>query len=519
MVAGANTGTGAMYPTVVRDNTISEIEMGVEQAEGWRAGGTRVEDGVLYVELVSTVTEGKLTLSYSMTDDAVLTVSVQSQFTDGATKPTFIGFEGAGSFDNAAWFGSEHSTYPDRIGYDSYKLVAKEIDDMSDNYAIPQENGNYLAQYFTLKNKSDNTAVTFSSKAGLWCRALNYSSDAMEKADHDEDVVKEDKAYFRIGGYIAGVSDNRAYDLNENVYGCTFCIGVGTQGYDNDIIVKINDEIFKPFVPTAKSYVYRTNENATVTAEGQEVSGDEKKATFGDYTIYFAPDDAYLSDITAIEKSAEVSLDKDFSGNAITMRGNDYWAPAVSYDKGVAIKNGSVTYDVSNMTSHTFSAVVGKNDMDWRRMGGGFDRNMFSASAKVTIALDGEVVYEKADVSMRSGSEEIGIDVSKAEKMTITVTGSGIAPQYEDAVLANAAFVPDGPVVVSFEKVDGKAAITVLNTDEESVEVVLTSAENGIVTIEATGIGKCLYKTVEVKAGDGAHVKAYVTGIGELVLE
>ena len=103
--------------------------------------------------------------------------------------------------------------------------------------------------------------------------------------------------------------------------------------------------------------------------------------------------------------------------------------------------------------------------------------------------------------------------------MTITVTGSGRAVQYEDAVLANAAFVPAGPVVVNFEKNNGKATITVLNTDKEYADVVLTATENGVVTTEATSIGKGLYKTVEVKAGEGAVVKAYITGVGEITIE
>ena len=226
-----------------------------------------------------------------------------------------------------------------------------------------------------------------------------------------------------------------------------------------------------------------------------------------------------MSDMTVTEKTAQIALDSDFNGNAINMRGNGYWEPSVSYDKGVTIKNGSVTYDISKMNDHVFNAVIGKNDFDWRKMGGGFDRNMFDASCSVTIALDGVVVEEIKDVSMRSGSREVNIDVSGAKEMTITVTGGGRAPAYEDAVLANAAFVPNGPVVVNFEKADGKAKITILNTDEEKVDVVLTATENGIVTTRMTSMGKGLYRTIEIPAGESAQVKAYVTDLGKISLE
>jgi hypothetical protein len=221
--------------------------------------------------------------------------------------------------------------------------------------------------------------------------------------------------------------------------------------------------------------------------------------------------------MTAKEKTAEIALDSDFNGNRIAVRGSG-WDPGAAYDKGVVVKPGSVTYDVSGFNEHVFNAVIGKMDFDWRRMGG-FDRNMFNASVNVTIALDGVVVEEIKDVSMRSGSREVNVDVSDAKEMTITITGSGRAPQYEDAVLANAAFVPAGPVVVNFEKNNGKATITVLNTDKEYADVVLTATENGVVTTEATSIGKGLYKTLEVKAGEGAVVKAYITGVGEITIE
>ncbi len=513
--------TDAMYPTVHRENTLSEYEMGVENYEEWRRGKAEVVDRTLYIELISTVTEGKLHLAYSLCGGG-FRVSMQSEFADDATKPTFLGFRGAGDFDKVLYGGSLISSYPDRRPLGMYTTVSNDINKMGDNYAVPQENGNFEADVVSLYNETNSLEfVNGVFDKYMQFQILDYSPQAMENADHDEDIVHEDKAYFRIGGYIAGITEDRSYDLTENVYGFDFLIQTDSENsrpYSYVTEILIDGEKYNAFATGVKNYVYRTNEKVAVTADGCEVVQDDKKAVIGDYTVYFAPDTEYLSDMTVKSKNAEIALDGDFNGNTINMRGNG-WEPGVAYDKGVTIKNGSVTYDVSNFTDHVFTAVIGKNDMDWRKMGGGFDRSMFDASATVSIALDGVVVEEIKDVSMRSGSREINIDVSNAKEMTITVTGSGRAPQYEDAVLANAAFVPAGPVVVNFEQGNGKATITVLNTDKEYADVVLTATENGVVTTEATSIGKGLYKTVEVKAGEGAVVKAYVTEIGEIVLE
>ncbi|MBQ8540194.1 MAG: NPCBM/NEW2 domain-containing protein [Clostridia bacterium] len=521
----------AMYPTVFRENTLAEYEMGVENYENWRLGKAEIIDNILYVELVSTVTNAKIMLAYSVCVNAYMYVSMQASFADDATAPTFIGFRGVSEYNAATWVGSEVSNYPDRrVG--NLSSYTKSVSETGDNYAVPQENGNKWAHALALHDENTDPygdvgeGLVFAATGGtpLEVQVLDYSPEAMEDADHDEDIVHEDKAYFRVGGYIAGVGNDRNYKLTANYYGFDMIISTGAHGggqpYVNVSNVLINNERFKAFASGVKNYVYQTNENVKVTADSTaEVVQDDKKAVIGDYTIYFAPATEYMSDMTVKEKTAEIALDTDINGNAITMSGSDYWAPATAYDKGVGIKGGSVTYDVSGFNNHTFNAVVGKNSIDWRSMGGGFDRNMFNATCTVTIALDGVVVEEVKDISMRGGSREVNIDVSRASEMTITVTGSGAAPQYEDAVIANAAFVPNGPVVVNFEKANGKATITVLNTDREYADVVLTATENGIVTTEATSIGKGLYKTIEVKAGDGAVVKAYITGIGEINLE
>lgn len=516
-----------MYPTVLRENTLFEYEMGVENREDWRSGKAEVEGNTFYVELISTETDGRLVLLYTMTEDGVLHVSMQSNFADEATKPTFIGFRGVGNYTTATWCGEEVSEYPDRwIENIEKKEYTLPIEKMSDNYTIAQENGNKMANWFALENENGN-AITFSGNTILNCQVHNYSPEEVEDVERIADAKKEDKAYFRIGGYIAGVSDNSKYKLNENVYGYSLSIapGIVKKSYMGTVwAIWASDSLgyFNDFTPGIETYVYRTNDKVEITGIGEDVPvvQDDKKAVVnGDYTVYFAPATEYMSDMATKEATAEIAKDSDFNGNAITMSGNDYWAPATVYDKGLAIKGGSVTYDVSGMTNHTFNAVVGKNSIDWRSMGGGFDRNMFDASCTVSIALDGVVVEEIKDISMRGGSREVNIDVSNASELTITVTGSGRAPQYEDAVIANAAFVPNGPVVVNFEKNNGEAEITVLNTDKEYVDVVLSATENGVVTTATTRIGKGLYRTISVKAADAAKVQAVITGLGTVTLE
>lgn len=512
-----------MRPSVFRDNTLSEYETGYVNYEGWRAIKAEAVDNVLYIELISTVTEGRLYLSYSLSE-AGFKVSVQTAFADEAEKPTFIGFKGAGNFERAEWYGSKTSSYPDRVT-NIEGLYTLPIKDMSDNYAVPQENGNRIVYTAKLEDAEDNMLGFAASDGKIHFAVHDYSSEAMDYADHDEDIVKEDKAYFRVGGYIAGVSDNREYKLNDNVYGFDFYIVTKSvecaETPNNPVrMFYIDGEKYKAFSQGVKTYVYRTNKPVIVTAEGTaEVTADENKATAGDYTIYFAPDNEYLSDMEGESVTAQIAKDSDFNGNAITMRGTDFRTPPVTYDKGVTIKNGSITYDVSGLNSHTFNAVIGKNEFNPKSFGGGFDRNMFQASGKVTISLDGKVVYEKEDVSMRSQSEEVNIDVSNAKSMTITVTANGQANNYSDAAFANAVFVPKGPVVLNFEKKNGKATLTLLNTDKEKVDVVLTSDDNGIVTSAFASVKKGLYQTIEVNTSESAKVSAVINYFGTIALE
>ncbi|MGM9552653.1 MAG: glycoside hydrolase family 2 TIM barrel-domain containing protein [Clostridia bacterium] len=513
----------AMYPTVLREETISEMENGQYSMEDWIHKSMKVENDVLYIELSSTVTEGWLNIAYYMTEGGNLSVSMQSVFSDNAEKPTFVGFRGVGDYDNVKWLGSKHSVYPDRRNVAELNVYLASVDELTDNYAIPQENGNRIAYTLVLTKGDKNILFTSACDTPLQVQVHNYSPYAIYDADHDEDIKKEDKAYFRIGGYIAGVSDNYEYKLTDNEYGYSFYIATN-EDYDVDFsgvhTVDIDNERYKAFTPGFYRYVYRTNTSVKVTSDTGVVNQDDKKAIIGDYRIYFAPDNKYLSDMEWKDKTAQIAKDSDFNGNLINMRGNDYWAPAVKYEKGITLKNGSVTYDVSDMTNHVFNAVIGKNDFDFRSMGGRFDRNMFQASSTVTISLDGEVVYKKADVSMRSGSESVAIDVSDAKEMTITVNANGQSNDFCDAVLADAVFIPQGPIVINFEKKDGKAEITVLNTDKEYVDLVLIMEEEGTVTTEATRIAKGLYKTIVFdNVGDSAKVKAFVTGLGEVTCE
>ena len=509
--------TDAMYPTVLRDNTLSEYEMGAYTQEGWRSGSHRVENDVFFTDITSTVTDATLSLAYFVTEDGAMHISMQSKFANDSQKPTFVGFRGAGEYDTASWVGKELSSYPDRESKGATSLYSASVKEMDDNYTVAQENGNKSALKATLKSNDGKVLSFGASLKNVNFQVHDYSPWAMENTEKAEDIKREDKAYFRVGGYISGLSEDSKYKLNNNIYGYDFSI----IPFECDYVYTYSDVIdlgiadFTEFTSMVKAYVYQTNEKIEIKDSMQ----DDKKAVIGDYTVYFAPATEYLSDMTAKEKAAELSNDSDLDGEGFAMQGNDYWAEPVRYDKGIAVRGGSVTYDVSNMTDHIFNAVIGKNFFDWRRMGGNFDRSMMQASCNVTIALDGVVVEEVKNISIRGAAKAVSVDVSDASEMTITVTGSGRAPRHEGAVLANAAFVPRGPVVLNFEKKDGKAEITVLNTDKKQVDVVLTATENGIVTTEAVSIKKGLYDTLEVKAGDGAIVKAYITGAGELILE
>ncbi len=506
----------AVYPTTVRDMTLEEYEQGQYTEESWRRKTAEVSGNMLYVTLESTIEDAQMLLMYSM-EGNYLRVGVQTRFSDGASKPAFIGFKGVGAFDKVKWDGYKESSYPDREALSEAGVYEADIEDMTDNYAVPQESGNRKVISVSLEN-TEGDMLTFDAAAGdmINFKVDNSDPESLANADHDEDVIKTDKAYFRVGGFIKGLSNKREYKLNNNIYGFDFFISAEKMGstIPESAELYLEGRRFDEFTTGVYTYVYRTDDASKIEGKVER----EHKAVIGDYTVYFAPATRYLSDMEEDEKTAEIAKDCDFNRSNITMRGNDYWAPAVSYDKGIALKGGSVTYDVSECDWHMFTAVVGKNDFDWRSMGGGFDRNMFEASCDVTISLDGVVVEEIKGISMRSGAKEISVDVWNADTLTITVKGSGKAPQYEDAVLADAKITWKGPCVAGFEKKDGKAEITILNTDKDYVDVVLTATEDGKVTTSMGRVEKGLYQTISVECGEKAFVKAYVTGLGEIII-
>ncbi len=496
---GSELLTAPIVPTTIRDMTIREIENGEWQEEGFRKLSHEVKDDTLYVTLLSTTSNGKITLAYFTDTMGTIHASIQSVGCD----ITFLGFKGEGKYKSVSWKGYEESSYPDRVG-NVHGRFEKSIKEMSDSYAVIQENGNKNAEIFTLTGSAGQ--LTFSPEYAdlLECRVHNYKVEDYY-GEHDEDAVTGDIAYFRVGGHIQGVSGNRSAKLNEKVYGTAVAISAKGRAGINSGYMVIGGERLNAFAPHVEKYIYQ--------------DGARAKDTISGYTIYHVNPSRYLSDMPIAEKTAEVSLDKDFSGSLITMRGRDYWSPSETYDKGIVLKGGSAVYDLTGMEDYVFSAVVGKNDFDWRKMGGGFDRNMFDAESTLVIELDGKEVYRKEHIGMRSGNEEIMLDTNGAKTMKITVTGSGKSAKYEDAVLANAAFIPRGPIVVDFEKKDGFAEITVFNTDKEEVDIVLSSEDGKKVVTKTGRIGKGLYETISIEAGKNAKVQAVITGKGTVVLE
>ncbi|MCD8049245.1 MAG: NPCBM/NEW2 domain-containing protein [Clostridia bacterium] len=506
----------AMYPATKRLETLDEYFY-----DDWfMPYSFEVEDDTLYVELAD-YGEKRLYLAYSMTEDGVLHVSMQTDFGKNEVKPTFVGFYGKSAKQSAAWLGyGEESRYPDRNAAGEYGEFEMKIEDMADNYSVVQENGNREAYVFSLCGE-DVLTFTAATANPLQCAAWNY--DPYTDAEKVSEAEKEKAAYFRIGGYIAGLSEG---ELSENRYGFAFDISgerkTGITYYNAVTGIEIDGEELSAFAPEVYTYVYRTSATPEVTVSGFNtevsyfdggciVSGGGKE-----YTIYFVEKDVYLSDMEANE-SGEIARDNYF-GSGSFMLGGDWQRGEenAEYQKGLAMKAGSeITFDVSGFENNTFTAVIGKNEMQMQQMGGGFDRGRFDAQCDVEIYLDGELAYKAEGISMFSGRRSVSLDVSEAKELKIVVLGSGNeeSTANEDAVIADAKITPRGARVLS-EKRDGTAVEAVIfNPDSDEIGAALSYDYEGEASTALEVIGRENYKTIRIEdVPEGAEVELVVSG-------
>ncbi len=510
-----------LSPAAAREVTLSEYESGAYPEERrFNTKSFEVEENIVYAELVNG--DGRLNISYYLTEDGELNVSMRSQFGENAEKPTFIGFEGKTEYTRAAWYGKGlASTYPDRRNAGEYGEFEADIKELSDNYAVPQENGNRLAYVYTLSG--ENGHLTFASAEGLEITALPYPPENAEYESHDEDMEFDDASYIRLGGYIAGVSGKEEYKLNKSSYGFSFVMTCGEAALPEDVsAVYADGERFTDFAPGIKTYVYRTNSVPEISVNGgAEVIYHGSYCTFGEYTVYFAPADEYLSDIAEEAAEGEISKDAYFGTEVITLRGERFRGESdKAYQKGIAMKAGSeIVYDVSAFDNNVFTAVIGKDASDMS-MGMGFDRRRFDAEADVKVYLDGSLAAEVNGVSMFSGRSGIRIDVSDAKELKIAVTARDEqSAQNADAVLADAKIAPKGPITLDFSRSGREASITVLNTDSDEVDVLLSATDGAEVKSVGTTITRGLYRTLTLPdIAENAEIEAVISGCGKIKL-
>lgn len=490
-------------PETARVGTLAEYERGVYfDAARFNTKTFGIENGSVHVELISAA-GGRLEIYYTLKNDGALRISVQSQFGRDADKPTFIGFVGKTDYTKAVWYGrGEGSSYPDRRNSGQYGWFQSDVKDLPDNYSVPQENGNREAYTFVLKGENGG-ALSFVSGEALEVTALPYSFEAAEYEDHDENLEVENASYVRVGGYIAGLSENEKYKLNSDLYGFTFEMVGGEYGFVAEgSAVKAALGLGEEFARDVKKYVLRSAEaREPVTEDG--------------YTVYYAREDAYLSDMRETGIKGEVEK-KD----TVTLSGSRFIGETdQTYKNAVAMKSGSeIEYDVSGFESGVFMAVIGKNAVMMNMGRGGFNRAMFDASADVEIYLDGQLCAEERGISLFSGRRNIALDITGASKLKIAVRGSGAdSAQFEDAVLADAKIAPKGPVILDFSRSGENVSITVLNTDAESVDIILTANDSGKVDCVSASISNGLYRTLTLyDVGENADVEAVISGAGRI---
>ncbi len=110
------------------------------------------------------------------------------------------------AFENVKWFGKgPHSTYRDRQSSGIINVYNKTVDQMWEEYPVPQENGNRSnVRWATVSNASDyGIFIEGSENFNISC--YHYTDHQIDKALHINELTKKDLTTFNIDYLQAGL--------------------------------------------------------------------------------------------------------------------------------------------------------------------------------------------------------------------------------------------------------------------------------------------------------------------------
>ena len=113
-----------------------------------------------------------------------------------------------GKMQKVAWYGlGPHENYPDMEEHARIGIYEKQIEEMHEDYVMPQENGHRgKTRWITLGNGEEKLQIV--SKNPIGFDAHNYTVEALEKAKHLGEIRKSEEIILHLDAKHSGVGSN-----------------------------------------------------------------------------------------------------------------------------------------------------------------------------------------------------------------------------------------------------------------------------------------------------------------------
>ncbi len=173
-------------------------------------------------------------ISYRIIGDGSMQVEIQADPTD---KPEYLAKTGMqfrlpNSLSNVEWYGmGPHETYPDRQSSGRIDVFRNTVDELWEDYIVPQENGNRSQIRRVSLTDIDGYGLIFSGPEPMNFSAYRYDDASITEAKHSWQLEKEDYITFNfdyrqsgLGTATCGPGCRPAYLLPAQKTGFSFTI-------------------------------------------------------------------------------------------------------------------------------------------------------------------------------------------------------------------------------------------------------------------------------------------------------
>jgi len=111
-----------------------------------------------------------------------------------------------GDMNNVRWYGrGPHETYPDRQASGRINVYQMKVDDLWENYIVPQENGNRSDIYWVEIKNDFSEGIRFDGDILLNFSAYRYSDEGITSAQHTCELKREQFITFNLDMEQAGL--------------------------------------------------------------------------------------------------------------------------------------------------------------------------------------------------------------------------------------------------------------------------------------------------------------------------